>query len=51
MGGNITITLHNWEDISEEHQKRYKNFLARAGKKEVLRAIPDLHEKAVEQIN
>lgn len=51
MAGNITITLHNWEDIAEEHQKRYKNFLARAGKKEVLRAIPELHEKAFEQIN
>jgi uncharacterized protein len=51
MGGSTTISLENWEIISEENQKKYKNFLARAGKKEVLRAIPELHEKAFEQID
>jgi Fe-S-cluster containining protein len=45
------VTLHTWERISEEHQKLYKNFLAKAGKKEVLRALPELHEKAFEKID
>lgn len=51
MAGQTNITLQNWEKYSGEHQKLYKNLLARAGKKEVLRAIPDLHEKAFEQID
>ena len=29
----VTVTLQNWEKISEEHQKSYKNLLAKAGKK------------------
>ena len=51
MDSQSKVTLQNWEKISGEHQKLYKNFLAKAGKKEVLRAIPELHEKAFEQIN
>ena len=51
MAGQSKITLQNWEKISIEHQKRYKNFLAKAGKKEVLKEIPELHEKAFEQID
>jgi uncharacterized protein len=51
MAGQTTVTLENWEKISGEHQKLYKNFLSRAGKKEVLKEIPDLHEKAFEQID
>jgi uncharacterized protein len=51
MGGNTEINLENWKNYSEENQKRYKNFLARADKKQVLRAIPELHEKAFEQID
>lgn len=51
MSSQSIVTLFNWEKISEEHQKLYKIFLARAGKKEVLRAIPELHEKASDQID
>src|SRR6266436_5326654 len=51
MAGQSKITLQNWEKISAEHQKLYKNFLAKAGKKEVLKEISELHEKAFEQID
>lgn len=51
MAAPIKVTLQNWEKISGEHQKLYKNFLAKAGKKEVLKEIPELHEKAFEQID
>ncbi|HLA60404.1 MAG TPA: YkgJ family cysteine cluster protein [Puia sp.] len=45
------VTLDSWAKISVEHQKQYKNFLAKADKKEVLKVIPDLHEKAFEKID
>src|SRR6202790_1439431 len=51
MAGQVKVTLQNWERISAEHQKSYKNFLAKAGKKEVLKELPELHEKAFEQID
>src|SRR5450755_3669071 len=51
MADQSKVTLQNWEKISFEHQKLYKNFLAKAGKKEVLREIPDLHEQAFKQID
>jgi Fe-S-cluster containining protein len=51
MAGQSTVTLQNWEKISEEHQKKYKNFLAKADKKKVLKELPGLHEKAFEQID
>jgi Fe-S-cluster containining protein len=51
MDSQSKVTLQSWEKISGEHQKLYKDFLVRAGKKEVLRAIPELHEKAFEQID
>ena len=51
MAAPIKVTLQNWEKISAERQKMYKNFLAKAGKKEVLKAIPELHEKAFEEID
>lgn len=51
MAGTVKITLQNWEKISGEHQKLYKNFLAKAGKNAVLKEIPALHEAAFEQID
>jgi len=51
MPGTVTVTIDNWEKISGEHQKAYKNFLEKTGKKEVLRNLPELHEKAFEQID
>jgi len=43
--------LENWEKKSGERQKIYKQFLARAQKKEVLRQLPDLNEEAFEKID
>ncbi len=51
MPGQSMVTMENWEKISGEHQKLYRNFLAKAGKKEVLRAIPELHENAFAKID
>jgi Fe-S-cluster containining protein len=48
MGKNI---LHNWEKLSAEHQKQYKQFLQRANKNAVLKQLPDLHEEATNQID
>ncbi len=31
MGSQSLVTLKNWEKISGEHQKLYKNFLGKGG--------------------
>ena len=43
--------LNNWEKKSAQNQKKYKDFLKRADKNKVLKALPDLHEEAFEKIN
>ncbi|MBS1509878.1 MAG: YkgJ family cysteine cluster protein [Bacteroidetes bacterium] len=43
--------LHNWEKKSADHQKQYKQFLDRADKNKVLKALPTLHEEAFEQVD
>ena len=43
--------LHNWEKKSAEKQKIYKQFLQRADKNNVLKALPALHEEAFEKVN
>jgi Fe-S-cluster containining protein len=43
--------LDNWQKKSDEHQKQYKQFLHRADKNKVLKALPDLHEEAFSNIN
>lgn len=43
--------LHNWEKKSVESQKKYKDFLKRADKNKVLKALPNLHEEAFEKIS
>ncbi|HMO63058.1 MAG TPA: YkgJ family cysteine cluster protein [Ferruginibacter sp.] len=43
--------LNNWEKKSADHQKRYSNYLQRANKNAVLKALPQLHEEAFEKIN
>ncbi len=43
--------LHNWENKSNQHQKKYTDFLKRADKNSVLKALPHLHEKAFKKIN
>ena len=43
--------LHNWQKKSAEHQKKYKQYLQRADKNNVLKQLPDLHEEAFEKID
>ncbi len=43
--------LHNWEKKSAENQKQYKQFLTKADKNKVLKALPEIHEKAFEKID
>ncbi|MDQ6889931.1 MAG: YkgJ family cysteine cluster protein [Bacteroidota bacterium] len=43
--------LDNWEKKSGQNQKKYKDFLKRADKNKVLKALPDLHEEAFEKID
>ncbi|MBL0135431.1 MAG: YkgJ family cysteine cluster protein [Chitinophagaceae bacterium] len=43
--------LINWEKKSAEHQKLYKNFLARADKNKVYKQLPDLHEEAFKKVD
>ena len=41
----------NWEKKSLESQKKYRNFLQRADKNKVLKALPGLHQEAFDKIN
>lgn len=43
--------LKNWEKKSADHQKLYKQFLDRADKNKVLKALPGLHEEAFDRID
>ncbi|MES2850349.1 MAG: YkgJ family cysteine cluster protein [Bacteroidota bacterium] len=43
--------LKNWEKKSAEKQKQYKQYLQRANKNTVLKALPDLHEEAFSKID
>ena len=43
--------LKNWEKKSTDNQKKYKQFLHRADKNTVLKALPDLHEEAFSRID
>jgi len=43
--------LVNWEKKSGERKKLYKQFLARADKNKVLKALPQYHEEAFEKID
>ena len=45
------IQLEGWQKKSEEHQKKYKNFLQRADKNKVLKQLPSLHEEAFSKID
>lgn len=43
--------LKAWEKKSADRQKLYKNYLHRANKNAVLKALPDLHEEAFARID
>lgn len=48
MSENI---LHNWENKSKEHRKKYQQFLKRADRNKTLKALPAVHEEAFEKID
>jgi uncharacterized protein len=43
--------LQDWQKKSTDHQKVYKQFLNRANKNAVLKALPALHDEAFEKID
>jgi Fe-S-cluster containining protein len=43
--------LENWQKKAADHKKQYKQFLHRADKNKVLKALPELHEAAFEKID
>ena len=43
--------LQNWQKKSADNQKKYKQFLNRADKNQVLKQLPDLHEEAFSKVN
>jgi len=43
--------LKNWEKKTFDNQKKYKQFLQRADKNKVLKALPDLNEEAFAKID
>jgi len=43
--------LKNWEKRSADNQKKYKQFLSRADKNKVLKALPGLHKEAFSKID
>lgn len=43
--------MQHWEKKSADHQKQYKQYLHRADKNKVLKALPGLHEAAFEKID
>jgi uncharacterized protein len=43
--------LTNWQRKTIDKQKTFKQYLSRANKNKVLKALPTLHQEAFEQIN
>lgn len=43
--------LRNWEKKSADNQKKYKQFLHRADKNKVLKALPGLHDEAFSKVD
>lgn len=43
--------LINWQKKSADNQKKYKQFLNRADKNDVLKKLPELHEAAFANVN
>ena len=41
----------NWENRAAEKQKQYRDYLKRADKNNVLKKLPDLHEKAFGEVD
>lgn len=45
------ISLHNWQQKSKEHSKKYARWLKTANKNKVLKLLPKLHEAAFSTID
>lgn len=45
------ISLENWEKTAADHEKKYKQFLQKPDKKQLLKVLPDLHDEAFEKID
>ncbi len=45
------VKLNNWQKVSADHQKQYKNFLQKVDKNKTLKLLPQLHEEAFEKID
>lgn len=43
--------MKNWEKRSADNQKKYRQFLSRADKNKVLKALPGLHDEAFSKID
>ena len=43
--------MKSWEKRSADNQKKYRRFLHRADKNEVLKALPELHDEAINAID
>src|SRR5687768_2211860 len=41
----------NWQQTSKDNQKAYKRMLEKGNKNKMLKALPQLHEEAFEQVN
>ena len=47
----VNVTQENWEKVTHEHQKLYKQFLQKADKNKTLKQLPALHEAAFEKMD
>jgi Fe-S-cluster containining protein len=45
------ISLENWEKTAADHEKKYKQFLQKPDKKQLLKVLPDLHDEVFEKID
>jgi uncharacterized protein len=43
--------FNNWQKKAAEHQKQYKQYLQRANKNKVLKALPQLHDDAFARVD
>lgn len=41
----------NWQQQASDNRKAYKRLLEKGNKNKILKALPDLHEEAFEQID
>ncbi|TAF52719.1 MAG: YkgJ family cysteine cluster protein [Sphingobacteriia bacterium] len=51
MATEFEQLIENWEKKAAERQKVYQQWLKRAPKQKVFKALPDLHEAAFDQID